>query len=114
MCDIYETTEINYIHLGWKKKKKFYTLDSGSPSAYQNFSFFLKALKRVGKSVNIQEVMDQWTLQMGYPVITILGNETTDNVIVISQERFVYDSDTKTKDSGLGDNRYLYFSMNIF
>eukprot|EP00076_Gallus_gallus_P018414 XP_015138490.2 thyrotropin-releasing hormone-degrading ectoenzyme [Gallus gallus] len=67
-----------------------------------------KALKRVGKSVNIQEVMDQWTLQMGYPVITILGNETADNVIVISQERFVYDSDTKTKDSGLGDNSYLW------
>ncbi|PKU47781.1 thyrotropin-releasing hormone-degrading ectoenzyme [Limosa lapponica baueri] len=67
-----------------------------------------KALKRVGKSVNIQEVMDQWTLQMGYPVITILGNETTDNVIVISQERFVYDSDAKPKDSALGDNSYLW------
>ncbi|OXB56383.1 hypothetical protein ASZ78_001897 [Callipepla squamata] len=67
-----------------------------------------KALKRVGKSVNIQEVMDQWTLQMGYPVITILGNETTDSVIVISQERFVYDSDTKTKDFGPGDNSYLW------
>ncbi|KAK2539561.1 hypothetical protein Q9233_001601 [Columba guinea] len=63
-----------------------------------------KALKRVGKSVNIQEVMDQWTLQMGYPVITILGNQTADNVIVISQERFVYDSDAKLKDPALGDN----------
>ncbi|KAM4901372.1 thyrotropin-releasing hormone-degrading ectoenzyme [Sylvia borin] len=67
-----------------------------------------KALKRVGKSVNIQEVMDQWTLQMGYPVITILGNETTDNIIVISQERFVYDSDTKPKDPAHGDNSYLW------
>ncbi|XP_062347187.1 thyrotropin-releasing hormone-degrading ectoenzyme [Cinclus cinclus] len=67
-----------------------------------------KALKRVGKSVNIQEVMDQWTLQMGYPVITILGNETTDSIIVISQERFVYDSDTKPKDPGRGDNSYLW------
>ncbi|NWW95783.1 TRHDE protein, partial [Rhynochetos jubatus] len=67
-----------------------------------------KALKRVGKSVNIQEVMDQWTLQMGYPVITILGNETTDNVIVISQARFVYDSDAKPKDPPLGDNSYLW------
>ncbi|KAJ7411405.1 hypothetical protein BTVI_49511 [Pitangus sulphuratus] len=67
-----------------------------------------KALKRVGKSVNIQEVMDQWTLQMGYPVITILGNETTDNIIVISQERFVYDSDAKPKDSSRGDNSYLW------
>jgi len=120
MCDSYETTEINYAFLGQtnkqkqQQKKQFYILDCGSASTYPNFSFFLKALKRVGKSVNIQEVMDQWTLQMGYPVITILGNETTDNVIVISQERFVYDSDTKTKDSGLGDNRYLFFSMNIF
>ncbi|PNI59563.1 TRHDE isoform 5, partial [Pan troglodytes] len=35
-----------------------------------------EALKRNGKYVNIQEVMDQWTLQMGYPVITILGNTT--------------------------------------
>ncbi|OWK56083.1 Thyrotropin-releasing hormone-degrading ectoenzyme [Lonchura striata] len=67
-----------------------------------------KALKRVGKSVNIQEVMDQWTLQMGYPVITISGNETTDNIIVISQERFVYDSDTKPKDPAHGDNSYLW------
>ncbi|XP_064511707.1 thyrotropin-releasing hormone-degrading ectoenzyme isoform X3 [Pseudopipra pipra] len=67
-----------------------------------------KALKRVGKSVNIQEVMDQWTLQMGYPVITILGNETTDNIIVISQERFVYDSDAKPKDPSRGDNSYLW------
>lgn len=58
--------------------------------------------------------MDQWTLQMGYPVITILGNETTDNIIVISQERFVYDSDTKPKDPAHGDNRYLYFSIIIF
>lgn len=89
-------------------------LDDDIASTDWNFSFFLKALKRVGKSVNIREVMDQWTLQMGYPVITILGNETTDNVIVISQERFVYDSDAKPKDPALGDSRYLHFSMNIF
>uniref|UniRef100_A0A8B9Q260 Thyrotropin releasing hormone degrading enzyme n=1 Tax=Apteryx owenii TaxID=8824 RepID=A0A8B9Q260_APTOW len=52
--------------------------------------------------------MDQWTLQMGYPVITILGNETTDNIIVISQERFVYDRGAKTKDPNFGDNSYLW------
>ncbi|XP_068046329.1 thyrotropin-releasing hormone-degrading ectoenzyme isoform X2 [Anomalospiza imberbis] len=72
------------------------------------FQMGLQALKRVGKSVNIQEVMDQWTLQMGYPVITVLGNETTDNIIVISQERFVYDRDTKPKDPARGDNSYLW------
>uniref|UniRef100_A0ACB8FP31 Uncharacterized protein n=1 Tax=Sphaerodactylus townsendi TaxID=933632 RepID=A0ACB8FP31_9SAUR len=67
-----------------------------------------EALKKVGKSVNIQEVMDQWTLQMGYPVITIMGNETVDNIIRISQEHFIYDLDIKAKDPGLGNNRYLY------
>ncbi|XP_062989937.1 thyrotropin-releasing hormone-degrading ectoenzyme [Elgaria multicarinata webbii] len=67
-----------------------------------------EALKKVGKIVNIQEVMDQWTLQMGYPVITIMGNETADNVIRISQEHFIYDLDVKTKDPGLGNNSYLW------
>ncbi|XP_048358187.1 thyrotropin-releasing hormone-degrading ectoenzyme [Sphaerodactylus townsendi] len=67
-----------------------------------------EALKKVGKSVNIQEVMDQWTLQMGYPVITIMGNETVDNIIRISQEHFIYDLDIKAKDPGLGNNSYLW------
>lgn len=71
--------------------------------------FVLKALKKVGKFVNIQEVMDQWTLQMGYPVITIKGNETAENIVGISQEHFIYDLDVKNKDRGLGNNRYSTF-----
>ncbi|XP_042326717.1 thyrotropin-releasing hormone-degrading ectoenzyme [Sceloporus undulatus] len=67
-----------------------------------------EALKKVGKFVNIQVVMDQWTLQMGYPVITIIGNETAVNIVGISQEHFIYDLDVKTKDSGLGNNSYLW------
>lgn len=51
--------------------------------------------------------MDQWTLQMGYPVITIKRNENTDSIIGISQDRFVYDLD---KDPGLRNNRYFTFS----
>lgn len=60
--------------------------------------------------MNIQEVMDQWTLQMGYPVITIKRNENTDSIIGISQDRFVYDLD---KDPGLRNNRYLHFLVYI-
>nr|XP_056702487.1 thyrotropin-releasing hormone-degrading ectoenzyme [Euleptes europaea] len=67
-----------------------------------------EALQKVGKFVNIQEVMDQWTLQMGYPVISIMGNETADNVIRISQEHFIYDLDIKAKDPGLGNHSYLW------
>lgn len=70
------------------------------------FLFVLKALKKIGKFVNIQEVMDQWTLQMGYPVITIKRNENTDSIIGISQDHFVYDLD---KDPSLRNNRYLHF-----
>ncbi|KAJ6651464.1 hypothetical protein lerEdw1_021037, partial [Lerista edwardsae] len=75
----------------------------------------LKALKKVGKFVNIQEVMDQWTLQMGYPVITIMGNETAENVVGISQEHFIYDLNVKFKDPDHGNNRYLhdYFFVEV-
>uniref|UniRef100_A0ABM5GFN9 Thyrotropin-releasing hormone-degrading ectoenzyme n=1 Tax=Pogona vitticeps TaxID=103695 RepID=A0ABM5GFN9_9SAUR len=67
-----------------------------------------ETLRKVGKFVNIQVVMDQWTLQMGYPVITIMGNETSDNIVGISQEHFVYDLGIKAKDAGLGNNSYLW------
>lgn len=66
----------------------------------------IKALKRNGKYVNIQEVMDQWTLQMGYPVITILGNTTAENRIIITQQHFIYDIRAKTKALELQNTRY--------
>lgn len=71
----------------------------------------IKALKRNGKYVNIQEVMDQWTLQMGYPVITILGNTTAENWIIITQQHFVYDISAKTKGLALQNNRYNTFIL---
>lgn len=67
-----------------------------------------KVLKNEGKSVNIQEVMDQWTLQMGYPVITILRNETTEDGITITQEHFLYNIDANTRDLELRNNSYLW------
>ncbi|XP_004406073.1 PREDICTED: thyrotropin-releasing hormone-degrading ectoenzyme [Odobenus rosmarus divergens] len=67
-----------------------------------------EALKRNGKFVNIQEVMDQWTLQMGYPVITILGNSTAENRIIITQQHFIYDISAKTKALELQNNSYLW------
>uniref|UniRef100_H0VA98 Thyrotropin releasing hormone degrading enzyme n=1 Tax=Cavia porcellus TaxID=10141 RepID=H0VA98_CAVPO len=67
-----------------------------------------EALKRNGKYINIQEVMDQWTLQMGYPVITIMGNTTTENRIIITQQHFIYDISAKTKALELRNNSYLW------
>ena len=70
----------------------------------------IKALKRNGKYVNIQEVMDQWTLQMGYPVITILGNTTTEKRLIITQQHFIYDISAKPKAHEPQNNRYNSFS----
>ncbi|XP_029858880.1 thyrotropin-releasing hormone-degrading ectoenzyme isoform X2 [Aquila chrysaetos chrysaetos] len=103
----FEFVGTDYLYPGWNMD--YLTIHKyGNAARNDLWNTLSKALKRVGKSVNIREVMDQWTLQMGYPVITILGNETTDNVIVISQERFVYDSDAKPKDPALGDSSYLW------
>ncbi|XP_074126629.1 thyrotropin-releasing hormone-degrading ectoenzyme isoform X3 [Sminthopsis crassicaudata] len=67
-----------------------------------------EALRKNGKYVNIQEVMDQWTLQMGYPVITILGNGTVDNMIVITQQHFIYDSRARLRTTEFGNSSYLW------
>ncbi|XP_078534293.1 thyrotropin-releasing hormone-degrading ectoenzyme [Lissotriton helveticus] len=67
-----------------------------------------QALRKEGKSVNIRKVMDQWTMQMGYPVITIIRNETADGIIGITQEHFIYGIGAKTRDSELKNNSYLW------
>ncbi|KAI4887329.1 hypothetical protein NFI96_006293 [Prochilodus magdalenae] len=62
---------------------------------------FSEAMQREGKDINIKEVMDRWTLQMGYPVVTISKNDSLDNTVTITQEHFVYDIDAKLRDPDL-------------
>uniref|UniRef100_A0AAY4BLL3 ERAP1-like C-terminal domain-containing protein n=1 Tax=Denticeps clupeoides TaxID=299321 RepID=A0AAY4BLL3_9TELE len=45
--------------------------------------------------------MDCWTLQMGYPVVTISKNDSVDSAVTITQEHFVYDVDIKMPDPEL-------------
>ncbi|KAI5618054.1 thyrotropin-releasing hormone-degrading ectoenzyme isoform X1, partial [Silurus asotus] len=59
------------------------------------WSSFLQAMRMEGKELNIKEVMDGWTLQMGYPVVTITRNQSLENTLTISQEHFLYDKDAK-------------------
>ncbi|XP_030641461.1 thyrotropin-releasing hormone-degrading ectoenzyme-like [Chanos chanos] len=56
---------------------------------------FSEAMQKEGKDINIKEVMDRWTLQMGYPIVTISNNESLENTVTITQEHFVYDMDAK-------------------
>ncbi|KAK1169229.1 thyrotropin-releasing hormone-degrading ectoenzyme-like [Acipenser oxyrinchus oxyrinchus] len=52
---------------------------------------FSEAMQKEGRDINIKEVMDLWTLQMGYPVVTITKNDSVDNTVTISQEHFIFD-----------------------
>uniref|UniRef100_A0A673FFY7 Thyrotropin-releasing hormone-degrading ectoenzyme-like n=1 Tax=Sinocyclocheilus rhinocerous TaxID=307959 RepID=A0A673FFY7_9TELE len=66
---------------------------------------FSEAMQREGKDINITQVMDRWTLQMGYPVVTISKNDSLDNSVTISQEHFVYDTDAKIQNPELFNKR---------
>jgi len=41
------------------------------------------------KDIKIKEVMDTWTLQMGYPVVTV---RQSDNQISATQQRFLFNA----------------------
>uniref|UniRef100_UPI00398EB968 thyrotropin-releasing hormone-degrading ectoenzyme-like n=1 Tax=Pristiophorus japonicus TaxID=55135 RepID=UPI00398EB968 len=67
-----------------------------------------ETLKKIGKNINIKEVMDRWTLQMGYPVVTIVRNESSADILTISQEHFIYDLTTKSMNPAFSNNSYLW------
>ncbi|KAA0721118.1 Thyrotropin-releasing hormone-degrading ectoenzyme [Triplophysa tibetana] len=69
---------------------------------------FSEAMQREGKDINITEVMDRWTLQMGYPVVTISKNDSLDNTVTISQEHFVYDTDAKIQNPELFNKSFQW------
>ena len=52
------------------------------------YDILSKASKTNGKFINVSEVMDTWTLQMGFPVV----NVTSDGgKITLTQQRFLAD-----------------------
>ncbi|XP_078075905.1 thyrotropin-releasing hormone-degrading ectoenzyme-like [Mustelus asterias] len=67
-----------------------------------------ETLRRIGKNINIKEVMDGWTLQMGYPVVTIVRNESSVNILTISQEHFIYDLTAKSANPAFSNHSYLW------
>ncbi|GAA6100238.1 thyrotropin-releasing hormone-degrading ectoenzyme [Tachysurus ichikawai] len=69
---------------------------------------FSEAMQSEGKDINIKEVMDGWTLQMGYPVVTISKNESLDNMVTITQEHFIYDMEAKIRNPELFNNSFQW------
>ncbi|XP_053505705.1 thyrotropin-releasing hormone-degrading ectoenzyme-like [Ictalurus furcatus] len=72
------------------------THEYGNTARDDLWNSFSQALQREGKVINIKEVMDGWTVQMGYPVVTVSKNESPENTVTISQEHFLYDTDARS------------------
>lgn len=66
------------------------------------------AMQKEGKDVNIKEVMDCWTLQMGYPVVTISKNDSMDRRLTITQEHFIYDPESRLRDPDLFNKSFQW------
>uniref|UniRef100_A0A8C6TT61 Aminopeptidase n=1 Tax=Neogobius melanostomus TaxID=47308 RepID=A0A8C6TT61_9GOBI len=61
-----------------------------------------QAMRSEGRDIDIGEMMDRWTLQMGYPVITVSKNQTEQlptHYITASQQHFLYGQDTRNNNN---------------
>uniref|UniRef100_A0A3B4WT27 Thyrotropin-releasing hormone-degrading ectoenzyme n=1 Tax=Seriola lalandi dorsalis TaxID=1841481 RepID=A0A3B4WT27_SERLL len=61
-----------------------------------------QAMRSEGRDINIGEMMDRWTLQMGYPVVTISKNQSEQlptHYITVSQEHFLYTQEVRSNNS---------------
>uniref|UniRef100_A0A3Q4MTV6 Aminopeptidase n=1 Tax=Neolamprologus brichardi TaxID=32507 RepID=A0A3Q4MTV6_NEOBR len=66
------------------------------------FDSALKAMRSEGRDIDIGEMMDRWTLQMGYPVVTISKNQSEQlptYYITVSQEHFLYGEEVRKNNS---------------
>ncbi|XP_037837310.1 thyrotropin-releasing hormone-degrading ectoenzyme [Kryptolebias marmoratus] len=61
-----------------------------------------QAMRSEGRDIDIGEMMDRWTLQMGYPVITVSKNQSEQlltHYITVSQEHFLYGEEVRKNTS---------------
>lgn len=55
-------------------------------------------MRSEGRDIDIGGMMDRWTLQMGYPVVTISKNQSEQlptHYITVSQEHFLYGQEVR-------------------
>lgn len=73
-----------------------------------NCVIYFKAAKKKSKKLDksVKDVMDTWTLQMGYPVITV--KEAGDNELVATQAHFIVDD---VKQSDITPSKYKYVKI---
>uniref|UniRef100_A0A671PND6 Aminopeptidase n=1 Tax=Sinocyclocheilus anshuiensis TaxID=1608454 RepID=A0A671PND6_9TELE len=107
--EVFEATDIDRV-FDWIAYKKGAALIRmlANVMGQPLFQRGLNAMQREGKDINITQVMDRWTLQMGYPVVTISKNDSLDSSVTISQEHFVYDTDAKIQNPELFNNSFQW------
>ncbi|KAM4523732.1 thyrotropin-releasing hormone-degrading ectoenzyme-like isoform 2-T2 [Fundulus diaphanus] len=62
------------------------------------WSKLTQAMHSEGRDIDIGEMMDRWTLQMGYPVVTISKNQSEQlptHYITVTQEHFLYGEEVR-------------------
>ncbi|KAI9545237.1 hypothetical protein NQZ68_038267 [Dissostichus eleginoides] len=60
------------------------------------------AMRSEGLEIDIGQMMDRWTLQMGYPIVTISKNQSEQlptHYITVHQEHFLYSQEAKSNNS---------------
>ncbi|XP_058272562.1 thyrotropin-releasing hormone-degrading ectoenzyme-like [Hemibagrus wyckioides] len=94
--ELFQVADIHRV-FDWISYKKDYLVKHqyGNTARDDLWNSFSQAMRREGKDMDIKELMDGWTLQMGYPVVTISTNESPENTVTIGQEHFLYDTDAK-------------------
>ncbi|XP_051911006.1 thyrotropin-releasing hormone-degrading ectoenzyme-like [Hippocampus zosterae] len=65
-----------------------------------------EAMRSEGRDIDVGAVMDGWTLQTGYPVVTVAKDPAEERVVTVSQERFLYGGDGSGGGSGDGGLRW--------
>ncbi|CAG0888889.1 unnamed protein product [Cyprideis torosa] len=56
--------------------------------------------KTLDEDLTVKEIMDSWTLKMGYPVVTVSRDEETGET-TLTQERFLLSEDNETEADGI-------------
>ncbi|KAJ4924773.1 hypothetical protein JOQ06_003724, partial [Pogonophryne albipinna] len=63
------------------------------------WSKLTQAMRSEGLEIDIGQMMDRWTLQMGYPIVTISKNQSEQlptHYITVHQEHFLYSQEAKS------------------
>lgn len=65
-------------------------------------------MRSEGRDIDVSSVMDRWTLQMGYPVVTVSRNQSEEllptHVVTVTQDHFLYGQEvgSNSRQGGLG------------